>query len=408
MKTSHATHHAMIDEAFRKTPFTFYDQLRRESPVVWDENLNAWLVTRHADVQHVFQDPAHFSSDRLGLARERFTDPKLKPLLDTLEHLMLQNDDPVHTRLRRLVTSAFQRKAVESYAPKVEKLAETLIAPARDAGQMEFVADFAVPLPVIVISEILGIPAEDRDQVKRWCDDFSIIALNFYAQISDAQLQSGLSSVMAFSDYLEKQVALRRGKGREDLLSHLIEAEDASDGLTFPELLANSILLLNAGNETTSILLTNLLHAIATMPELAATLRADPSLIPHAVEESLRIAPPVHFLGRLVKQDTELGGQRLRAGDLVLIFMASADHDPSLFENPGAFDLARGKIAHLSFGSGPHICAGLQLARLEAKITVATMLESFSTIELAETDLSYGPNLNLRGFTRLPLLLSTE
>ena len=188
MKTGHGRaipYHAMFDGAFAKDPFAFYAYLREEAPVVWDDVLHAWVITRGDDVQRVLHDGRTFSSNRVALGRARFADPKLAPLFDTLERLMIQRDEPVHTRLRRLVAHAFQKSAIEGYAPQVRMLARELIEPALSTGRMEFVADFAVPLPVLVISEILGIPQTDRDRVKRWCDDFSIVALNFYAKITD-------------------------------------------------------------------------------------------------------------------------------------------------------------------------------------------------------------------------------
>lgn len=164
--------------------------------------------------------------------------------------------------------------------------------------------------------------------------------------------------------------------------------------------------MLNAGNETTSILLVNVIHTLVTQPDAMAALRDDPRLIPQAVEESLRYEPPVHFIGRLVTRDAVLGGQTLRKGDLVLVFLGSAGRDGARYEHADRFDLSREKIKHLSFGSGPHVCAGLQLARMEGCIAIETLLGAFSDIRLATSELTYGPNLNLRCFERLPLNLT--
>ena len=409
MKSGHGKaipYHAMFDSAFRKDPFPFYAYLRGTAPVIWDDVLQAWVVTHADDVQSILRDAKTFSSNRVSLGRARFSDPELESLFDTIERLMLQRDEPDHTRLRRLVTHAFQKAAIESYAPRVRDLARELIDPRLTTGQIEFVADYAVPLPILVISEILGIPPEDRARVKQWCDDFSIVALNFYAKITDDQLHAGREAVAAFSTYLADQIAARRGQDGIDLLSFLVEAEEAGERLTFDELLANTVLLLNAGNETTSILLVNALHILATQPDVTAALRGDPTLIPQAVEECLRFTPPVHFLGRILTRDTTMGGETLRKGDLVMVFLGSAGRDEARFDHADRFELARTKVAQLSFGSGPHVCAGLQLARLEGCVTIETMLRAFSDIRLATTDLSYAPNLNLRCFERLPLKLT--
>ena len=218
MKSGHGKaipYHAMFDSAFRKDPFPFYAYLRGTAPVIWDDVLQAWVVTRADDVQSILRDAKTCSSNRVSLGRARFSDPELESLFDTIERLMLQRDEPDHTRLRRLVTHAFQKAAIESYAPRVRDLARELIDPRLTTGQIEFVADYAVPLPILVISEILGIPPEDRARVKQWCDDFSIVALNFYAKITDDQLHAGREAVAAFSTYLADQIAARRGSRRD-------------------------------------------------------------------------------------------------------------------------------------------------------------------------------------------------
>ncbi|MDU9005549.1 cytochrome P450 [Sedimentitalea todarodis] len=407
MKSIHGNaipYHAMFDAAFRADPFPFYDYLRREAPVVWDDVLQAWVVARAVDVEAILHNPQVFSSNRLALGRQRFADPSLVPLFDVVERLMLQMDAPNHDRLRKLTAQAFKRKAIEGYAPLVEQLTRDLLAPHANVGQMDFVDGFAVPLPVLVISAILGIPPQDRDQIKRWCDDFSIVALNFYAKITDEQLRAGQIAVADFREYLRALAADLRGRGGTDLLSTLIEAEREGERLSFDELLANAILLLNAGNETTSILLINAMYIMCTKPDVTAALRADRALIPQMIEETLRYMPPVHFIGRLVTREASLGGEVLRKGDLLMIFLGSAGRDADRYDDPDAFRLDQKKKAHVSFGTGPHVCLGLQLARLEARVAINAMLDTFSSFELASTDLKFGPNLNLRCFAHLPLV----
>lgn len=407
MKSIHGTaipYHAMFDAAFRADPFPFYDYLRNEAPVVWDNVLQAWVVTRAADVETILHNPQDFSSNRLALGRQRFADPSLVPLFDVVERLMLQMDAPDHDRLRKLTAQSFKRKAIENYARLVEHLSKDLLVPHASVGEMDFVDDFAVPLPVLVISAILGIPPHDRDQIKRWCDDFSIVALNFYAKITDEQLRAGHTAVADLREYLRELAANLRGKGGRDLLSTLLEAEKDGERISFDELLANTILLLNAGNETTTILLINAIYMICNNPNMATALRADRALIPRMIEETLRYMPPVHFIGRLVTRETSLGDEVLRKGDLAMVFLGSVGRDADRYQNPHDFRLDRKKMAHLSFGTGPHVCLGLQLARLEARVAINAMLDTFSSFELASKDLRLGPNLNLRCFEHLPLV----
>ncbi len=316
---------------------------------------------------------------------------------------MLQQDEPSHTRLRNLVHYAFKRTAVESYEKQIEQLARDLLAPAVKSGSLEFVSEYAVPLPILVISEIVGIPAEDRAQVKAWCDDFSIVALNFYANISDEQLHAGAKAVAAFTDYLQGKVEELRHHPKEDILSALVHAEEDGERLTLDELVANTLLLLNAGNETTTCLLSNGLLALIRNPEEMARLRRDPALIPNAVEELLRYDSPVQFIGRLAATDVNLGGETIREGETVLLALGAAGRDPKRFDAPDELRLDRHPVHHVSFGSGHHICAGLQLARMEGRIAFQTLLETFSDISLSTDKVEYGKNANLRCPKALPL-----
>jgi pimeloyl-[acyl-carrier protein] synthase len=283
----------------------------------------------------------------------------------------------------------------------------SLLQAGRRAGQMDFMWDFAVPLPVLVISEILGIPETDRGRVKQWCDEFALVATNFYANISSEQLERGLHSTMAFRTYLAAQVDQLHSAPRDDLLSSLVHAEEEGNRLTLDELLANTILLLNAGNETTTNLLGNGLVALLQYPDQLRRLRDEPTLIPTAVEEFLRYDSPVQFLGRIAPEDVECGGKRIRRGDLVLPVLAAANRDPSHFPDPDRLDVTREPNHHLAFGHGHHYCAGAPLARLEGRIAFTLILKDCPTLELATTELRHHENFNLRGCSNLPIRLST-
>jgi hypothetical protein len=223
-----------------ENPYPVYYELRERDPVHWDEALRAWVLTRYEDVSWAL---TALSSDRVTRARDRFQDEALQPLFNVLATLMLQRDEPDHTRIRSLVQKAFLRTTVEQWADSIQRRVYTLLQAGLRSGQMDFMQDFAVPLPVLVISEIVGIPADDRERVKQWCDDFALVATNFYAHISPEQLQQGLHSTMAFRTYLADQVEALHRSPQDNLLSSLVHAEEEGHRLTLDELLANALLL---------------------------------------------------------------------------------------------------------------------------------------------------------------------
>lgn len=436
-----------------ESPYPIYDRLRAERPVFWDDLLNAWIVTRHEDVTAVLKD-GRFSSERVRPTVDaKYPNPKYRPLFETLALTMVNRDDPDHARLRKLVNHAFQRTEVSRWAPRIRAIVDELLdglmaeatgepskgsggAPLPGSGSsirrgirpVDFVHRFAVPLPVRVISEIVGIPEDDRVAVKSWCDDFAQVALNFYAHLSTEQLDQGLAGVTAFRDYLAEKAARHRANPPaeaphpdgdsdrlapgETLFGHLVHAEQDDHRLSPDELLANTLLLLSAGNETTTSLLSNGLLALLRHPAEMERLRADPSLIPAAVDEFLRHDPPVQFLGRLASEDIDLHGTTIAKGQMTVVVMAAANRDPAIFTAPGGLDVGRYAQSgedkaghHLSFGHGRHLCPGMQLARLEAEIAFERLLARIDEIGLAADDLAHQPNFNMRCPMRLPVTL---
>lgn len=383
-------------------PYPTYRQLRERDPVHRDEALRGWVLTRYEDVAWALGD-GRLSSERVRLGRERFPDPSLGPLFDVLSLNLLQRDDPDHARLRALVQKAFMRASVQSWDGTVRRRVRALLDEGRRRGEMDFVRDFAVPLPILVISEIVGIPEDDRDRVKRWCDDFSIVALNFYANITPEQLRRGRESTAAFRAYLEQRVDALRSSPRNDLLSALVHVEEQGDRLSLDELLANTILLLNAGNETTTSLLGNGLSALLRHPEQLARVREDPSTLPLAIEEFLRFDSPVQFLGRIAAEDLGRGGKAIRRGDLVLAVIGAANRDPDQFPEPDRLDVARHPNQHLAFGHGRHFCVGAHLARLEGRLAFEALLAEGPAIEPADPAPRHHENFNMRGYRSLPI-----
>jgi cytochrome P450 len=385
-------------------PYPVYRTLREREPVHWDEALHAWVITSYDEVVWALTE---LSSDRVTGARGRFHDPTLQPLFDVLARLMVQRDDPDHQRIRNLIQKAFLRTSVDRWSDTIVRRIRSLLQVGLQSGQMDFMWDFAVPLPVLVISEIVGIPEDDQHRVKQWCDDFALVATNFYAHISADQLERGWHSTEAFRTYLNAQVDEVRRAPRDDLLTALVHVEEEGTRLTLDELLANVILLLNAGNETTTNLLGNGLVALLQHPDQLQRLRHDPTLIPNAVEELLRYDSPVQFLGRIATSEADCGGQRIRHGDLVLPVLGAANRDPAQFPDPDHLDVTRQASHHVAFGHGHHYCAGAPLARLEGRLAFSTLLTACQTLELATTDLQHHENFNLRGYSTLPIRLSS-
>jgi cytochrome P450 len=394
----------MFGPEMHENPYPVYQKLRETDPVHWNDGLQAWVLTRYDDVAWGLKN---LSSDRLSVARERFRDEGLAALWDAVAALMSQKDEPDHTRLRALVQKAFYRTSVEQWTPTIDRRIRSLLAPALTRGETDFISDFAIPLPILIISELVGVPETDRERVKRWCDDFAFVVVNFYANITAEQVARGMRSVKEFREYLQGQAAECQRAPREDLLSALVLAEHDGHTLTLDELLANTILLLTAGNETTTNLLGNGLFELLSRPEQAARLRREPALIPSAVEECLRYQSPVQFIGRIAAADTDCAGTPIRRGQLVLPVMGAANRDPARFPDPDRFDVARKPNFHLAFGYGHHRCVGSELALFEARMAFTTLFTELKTLELVPAELRHRENFNMRCYESLPIRLSS-
>ncbi|MCA9237509.1 MAG: cytochrome P450 [Planctomycetales bacterium] len=398
----------LIAPEMHEDPYAVYRELRDATPVLWDESLGSWVLTRYDDVAFVMNDP-RFSSNRIAAAHASLRTDRYRPLLDVMSHRMSEVDEPDHTRLRSLVNKAFAHVAVEQWKPKIRQRVEELIDGFRETGRCEFVEDFAIPLPLLTILELVGVPAADRRQVKQWCDDFALVALNFYAYLDEEQAERGLSSIAEFREYLEGRIETLRRDPQDNLLSALIAVEQDGRRLSSDELLANTFLLLSAGNETSTCLLANGLLALLRHPAQMQQLRDDPSLVPQAVEEFLRFDSPVQYLGRLATADVELRSQVIRKGDLVLVVLAAANRDPRRFDDPDALNIRRSENHHLAFGHGRHFCVGAQFARLEARLAFEALLQQTSEIALdaaSADELSHQDNYNIRRIKQLPLRLT--
>jgi len=355
-----------------------------------------WTIIGYAEACAALRDP-RLSSDKFGWTRA--TDP----IAAVLARQMVFLDPPDHTRLRGLVTRAFTPRTVEAMREAVQRNTDRLLDRLAAAGGGDIISTLAYPLPLAVIAEMLGVPPEDQPQFKRWSDDL-FDALQQWP--SGERARRILGSLNAASAYFRARITALHASPREDLLSALVAARDREDRLSEEELLANVLLLLAAGHETTSNLIGNGLLALLQNPQEHARLAADPSLIGTAVDELLRYDSPVQWSGRIAKAPLEIGGQAIPAGAFVSISLAGANRDPAQFPEPDRLDIGREPNRHLAFGYGPHFCLGAALARLEGGLALGSLLMRFPRIALATDRLERLPFSTFRGLRALPVTLA--
>lgn len=387
--------------SYRRNPHLQLDRLRAGDPVHRSDALQAWILTRYDDVLRVLRDHETFSSDARNaggpLATAIAAQRDNSPLGDTRS--VLASDPPEHTFLRGIVNRAFTPRSVEALRPRIEALAASLVAEQPEAGEWDLVTGLAQPLPIIVIAELLGIPSADRVQFKAWSDR---IAQSTDLMPSAETIEGVRTATRELIAYFGGVIEDRRGAPREDLISALVQAESDGRRLVAEEVLAFAILLLVAGNETTTNLIGSGMQALLAHPEAMARLRAEPDRIPAAIEEMLRYDGPVQGIVRFATRDVEVGGRTIARGDVVMGMTAAANHDPEHFPEPGTFDLDRGDVRHLAFGQGIHYCVGAPLARVEAAIAFRALLARWPRIEAAG-DAEIGGTFLIRGPVRLPL-----
>jgi cytochrome P450 len=394
----------LASPAFKANPHPFYARLREEEPV-WRTTLpdkrTAWLVTRYEDVAAVLKDDNFAKAPRGAQDQEqRAEGPWVPGFLKPLEQNMLDLDDPDHKRLRTLVSKAFTPRLIERLRGRIEAICQELLGAMERKGRAELVRDYALPLPATVIAELLGVPAGDHRKFHRWSN--RIVSVS-----SGRDVWQALPAALAFVRYLRKMAERRRVSPGEDLMSALVQAEEAGDKLSQDELLAMSFLLLVAGHETTVNLIASGTLALVQHPDQLEKLKSDPLLIKPAVEELLRYTSPVEIsTERYARQDLEVSGTEVPRGKLVLGVLGSANRDERYFDEPDALDLARDPNKHLAFGrGGVHHCLGAPLARMEGQIAITALLQRFPDVRLdAESgSLRWRRGLFLRGLQRLPL-----
>lgn len=396
----------LASPGFKANPHPFYAQLRAQAPV-WSARLPgkqpAWLVTRYEDVAGVLKDE-RFAKDRLNAVApgQRAKAPWVPGMLKPLTRNMLDLDAPDHTRLRALVHKAFTPRLVEQLRGRIQTLADDLLDAAQRNGGIELVADYALPIPAIIIADILGVPSGDRHRFHRWSS--GIVSVS-----SGREAVRALPHALLFMRYLRRLFERRRAEPEDDLITALVHAEEAGDTLSEDELLAMVFLLLVAGHETTVNLIASGALALLEHPEQMEMLKGEPSLLKPAVEELLRYTSPVEIATeRYAREDLELAGSTIRRGEMVLAVLGSANRDARRFDGPDTLDVTREPNRHLAFGQGGHYCMGAPLARLEAQIAIGTVLHRLPDMRLAvpPESLRWRRGLFLRGLQKLPLLLS--
>lgn len=395
-----------LDEQTRRDPYAIYAAGRRTQRVYAHPGLGAASVFRHSDCESILRDPVTWSNvfpqqnipEQNSDGGDFFGPPG-----------MISTDPPEHSRLRGLVNVAFTPRIIRQRESRMQQIADELVEDAVAKGTVDLVEALTYPLPTMVIAEIIGIPKTDRAQFKQWSDE--IVATLGQGLIGQPpgpdEIDAAVKRREEMSVYFDRLADLRRAEPLEDLLSGLVHAKVDGQQLDSDELLSMLTLLLVAGNETTTTLIGNCVVTLLEHPDQLERLRADPSLIPSAVEEVLRFSSPVQVDPRCATRDLELHGEKISKDQIVLCWLGAANRDADIFERPEEFDIGRENNRHLAFGFGTHFCLGSNLARLEAQSALRALLEKTHAFELAtETPLPLHPSFVFRSFTKIPLKLT--
>ncbi len=391
----------LLDPEVLANPYPLYHRLRNEDPVHWDPFLHAWVVTRYADVITVFQ---RFSANRtptpeqlaaLGLET-------LKPLAQVMVRQMLFLDPPAHGRVRSLASKAFTPRRVEVLRSRIQDITNDLLDAVQDKGSMDILADLALPLPAIVTAEMLGVPNSDWRQLTKWSADFAGVLGNF--QHNPEQAPTVLRSLEEMVAYFQNAIREQRIHPREGLISAFLNAEIDGDRLSEEEVVANTIVTMVGGQETTTNLIGNGVLSLLRHRDQLEKLKAEPALMPSAIEELLRFESPSQHTARLAPEDVELGGKVIRKRQAVIAVMGAANHDPERFPDPDRLDIGRTDNRHVAFAWASHFCFGAPLARLEGQIAFSSLLKRMPDLAMGTDKVTWRENLGLRGLTALPVV----
>jgi cytochrome P450 len=399
-----------FDPLWASDPFPLYADLRQRAPIHRND-LGFWVVARHEDCLAILRD-RRASSDSLNVAVDRMPqgfrtpvaedDPMVTAMLEMRPFLF--RDPPDHTRLRGLVSKAFTPKVVESLRSRTQQVVDELLDAAMEAGTVDLLEEFAYPLPVRIICDLLGVPLEDQDRFKVWSNALAR-GLDPDFLLTPEIIEARSQGVLQFAQYFFELLADRRSNPGEDLLSRLVQAEDGGTVLSEGEMLSTCILLLVAGHETTVNLIAGGALALLRNPDQFDRFRNEPALTRGGVEEMLRYVSPVQLTGRALTEDCAFGDAQFEAGDFVMLLIASANRDPDQFDDPERFDITRTPNNHLGFGFGVHHCLGAPLARMEAQVALTALVKRAPELALAVDEVRYKTNVVLRGMEALPVAM---
>jgi cytochrome P450 len=396
-----------LSPEFQRNPYPFYDDIRAAEPIMFWPEGNMWLFTRYEDISTLLRDKRLGRTMDHVISREERGIPPVPeaeaPFYKLSEHSMFDKEPPDHTRLRSLVHKVFTPRRVENLRARIQAITHDLLDAVQAQGHMDILEDFAVPLPVTVIAELLGIPETDRHLLRPWSRD--IVAM-FELNHTDEQARRAVQAAVEFSDYLRTLAKERRQNPHDDLISALALVEESGDQLTEDELISTCVLLLNAGHEATVNVIGNGMLALLKHPDQMQLLRDDLSLVSSAVEEMMRYDTPLQLFRRWVLEDIEYKGFSFKQGTEVALMFGAANRDPARFPNPHTFDIARADNQHLSFSSGIHYCLGAPLARLELQVAITNLLRRLPDLRLQGAEPDFRPAYVIRGLESLPVAFS--
>ena len=393
----------LLDPEVLANPYPLYRSLRERDPVHWDPYMHSWVVTSYPEVVTVLtkysaeRTPTPYQLNQLGLS-------SMQPFAEVMVKQMLFMDAPAHTRLRTLCSAAFTPRRVASMRVAIEAIADALIDKVIASGKMDVIADFANPFPAIVTAELLGVPTSDHAQLKSWSADFAELLGNF--QHNPDRVSQVLRSLEELKAYVTEKVREQVSHPQIGLIRSLMTAEVDGGHLTDEEVVANTIVTMIGGQETTTNLIGNGLLSLLREPAALTQLRCDPGMIGTAVEELLRYESPSQHTGRIAPNDMQLGGKTIKKGTAVMAVMAAANRDPERFPEPDRLDLTRADNRHVAFGWAAHFCFGAPLARMEGQIAFNSLLRRLPNLTLSDPAYSWRGNTGLRGLTNLNVTFS--
>ncbi len=380
-------------------PYPALAALREEDPVHWSEKHGAWLVGRYDDVVAAFMDK-RLSSNRVAPLLDAMDDERratVGPVLEMIKGWMVVTDPPEHTRLRRLAARAFSPQRVAATEGRIQRLVDELLGDFIEGGHSDLVAHFTYPLPATVIAELIGAPPEDRDRFKSWSHDLSLVAFGAGGAARPDRHERAMRGLQELLGYFEQQIdRARRHPSDDNMISGLLEGDADGNVLTDEEMKAMCALMLFAGHETTTTLISTGVVTLLQRPDQLAALQADPALATTTVEEILRYEGAIKVLIRLVTEDLELRGKRIEAGQRVYVLPGSANRDPERFADPDTVDITRKPNPHVAFGKGVHACIGAQLARIESRVALGSIFRRLPNLRLADRPLEWTPSLASR------------